>query len=339
MASSTPKPRFRIGADENGLGPRLGPMVVTAVLAEVTEEGSAIAGRKVRGALGQRLGDSKQLVSHGDVALGEAWARALVQRGAGRAGAPATPFTSPDELIHAISADDHAALRSPCPSHVAPQCWSAAGEAFTAPANLVETIERDLDKLARKGVTITAVRSVILCTRRMNDGVSAGKNRFVLDLHAMERLILELAERAGGEVLAVCGKVGGFGKYGSAFGPLSGRLHTVLEEGRARSAYHFPGLGEIAFVRDSDDSDLCVAMASMVGKYLREALMARIVRFYQGELPELPDASGYHDPVTAGFVDATQLLRRRRDVPLSCFERERAEAAQGGRGGGRSSRA
>jgi ribonuclease HII len=332
MASSTPMHRFRIGADENGLGPRLGPMVVTAVLADVSEEGAVIAGKKVRGALAQRLGDSKQLVSHGDVALGEAWARALVQRGAGRSGATTPPLSSPDEVIHAISADDHAALRSPCPSHVEPQCWSAAGEAFTAPATLVDTIARDLDKLAQKGVTIIAVRSVILCTRRMNDGIRAGKNRFVLDLHAMERLILELAERAGGEVLAVCGKVGGFGKYGSAFGPLSGRLHTVLEEGRARSAYHFPGLGEIAFVRDSDDSDLCVAMASMVGKYLREALMARIVRYYQGELPDLPDASGYHDPVTAGFVDATQLLRRRRDVPSSCFERERADAEQGERG-------
>ena len=29
--------RFRIGVDENGLGPRLGPLVVTAVIARVTE--------------------------------------------------------------------------------------------------------------------------------------------------------------------------------------------------------------------------------------------------------------------------------------------------------------
>jgi hypothetical protein len=147
----------------------------------------------------------------------------------------------------------------------------------------------------------------------------------LLDLHAMERLIMDLAAHAGGEVHAVCGKVGGFGKYSAAFGPLGGRLHSVLEEGRARSAYHFPGLGEIAFVRDSDDSDLCVAMASMVGKYMREALMARIVRFYQGEMPDLPDASGYHDPVTAGFVEATQLLRKSRDVPDHCFERGRLD--------------
>src|SRR5262249_40637520 len=111
----------------------------------------------------------------------------------------------------------------------------------------------------------------------------------------------------------------------SAFGPLGGRLHVVLEESRARSAYHFPGVGEIAFVRDGDDSDLCVALASMVGKYVREALMARVVRFYRDHDPELPDASGYHDPMTSTFIARTALVRKKRQVPDHCFERRRCE--------------
>jgi hypothetical protein len=189
---------------------------------------------------------------------------------------------------------------------------------------MVETVSHDLDRLAKKGFEVVAVRSVIVCTRRLNDGLDAGRSRFVLDLHAMERMILDLAARAGEEVRAVCGKVGGFGKYETAFGPLGGRLCTVLEEGRARSAYHFPGVGEIAFVRDGDATDLGVSMASLVGKWLREALMARIVRHYQGALPDLPDASGYHDPVTGAFVEATRLLRADRAVPDRCFERRSA---------------
>jgi hypothetical protein len=60
--------------------------------------------------------------------------------------------------------------------------------------------------------------------------------------------------------------------------------------------------------------------------------MARIVRFYRDELPELPDASGYHDPVTDGFVASTQLLRKRRDVPDHCFDRGRAEGSDAARG-------
>ncbi|AUX26639.1 hypothetical protein SOCEGT47_072090 [Sorangium cellulosum] len=321
MASAEPSVRYRIGVDENGLGPRLGPMVVTAVLSRVTDAGWPVAGRAPRGALARRLGDSKQLVSYGDASLGEAWARALVARGCGRARAAASTV---DELLHAVALDERAALRALCPGHVEEQCWSAEGEAFTAPDDLLCAIDRDLDKLAAKGVEIVAVRSVLLCAKQMNDGVRAGKNRFVLDLHAMERLILELGGLAGAEVFAVCGKVGGFGKYGSAFGPLAGRLHLVLEESRARSAYHFPGLGEIAFVRDSDASDLCVAMASMVGKYVREAMMERVARHYQRAIPDLRGASGYHDPVTSAFIAATRLVRRERAIPDDCFERRSA---------------
>ncbi len=316
---------YRIGADENGLGPRLGPMVVTAVLARISGKGHEVAGRKPRGKLAERLGDSKALLSHGDIALGEAWARVLASRGAGRVPFADGPGASLDDLVHAISADDRQELRRPCPEHVASQCWGTAGEALSSSEELRQTLAQDLDKLAEKGVEIIGVRSVLLCSQRLNAGLDAGKNRFVMDLHAMERLILELRAQAGGEVQAVCGKVGGFGKYSNAFGPLGGRLHSVLEEGRGRSAYHFPGVGEIAFVRDGDASDLCVALASMVGKWLREVLMARVARHYQVDDPSLPDASGYHDPVTTAFVEATRLVRERRSVPETCFERRAME--------------
>src|SRR5689334_13257081 len=167
MASAEPSIRYRIGVDENGLGPRLGPMVVTAVLSRVTEAGWQVAGRAPRGALAQRLGDSKQLVAHGDVSLGEAWARALVARGCGRAGT-ASGASSVDELLHAVALDDRPALRALCPGHVEEQCWSAEGEAFTASDELLRAIGRDLDKLSEKGVEIVAVRSVLLCAKRMN---------------------------------------------------------------------------------------------------------------------------------------------------------------------------
>src|SRR5690349_6065198 len=71
---------FRIGVDENGLGARLGPLVVTAVLARVTERGARVISRRPPKRLSADLGDSKQLVSHKDIALGEAWARALAGR-------------------------------------------------------------------------------------------------------------------------------------------------------------------------------------------------------------------------------------------------------------------
>jgi hypothetical protein len=60
-------------------------------------------------------------------------------------------------------------------------------------------------------------------------------------------------------------------------------------------------------------------MASMVGKWIREVMMARVVRFY-GVADDL-SASGYHDPVTDRFVAATALVRREKRIPETCFER------------------
>jgi ribonuclease HII len=312
--------RFRIGVDENGLGPRLGPLVVTAVVARVTEEGHAVASRRPRGSLAKRLGDSKAMIAHGNVALGEAWARAVGDR----IGANAA---TPDELIHALALDSKSELRRLCPSHVEAQCWSVAGEAFEADDKLVKRMTDDLARLDRQGVEIVSVRSTLVCTRRINDARAEGRSRFDVDLHAMERIVLDARERHQGELEAVCGKVGGFARYSDAFGPLAGRLHAIIEEGAKRSAYSFPGLGTIAFVRDADQSHLLVAMASMVGKWIREVMMTRIVRHYGYAENTAALASGYHDPVTDRFVDATALVRRKREVPDTCFERTPADAA------------
>ena len=308
----------RIGVDENGLGPRLGPLVVTGVLARVTEAGAARAGRAARGNLAERLGDSKALVAHGNVALGEAWARAI----AARAGAaPATP----GELFATLTHEGLAVLQRPCPRHVSPQCWGEAGEAFETSDAEVATAARDLDRLAGQGIDVRAARTSVTCTERLNLARAAGLSRFDVDLHAMESLVLALAERAGTEVEAICGKVGGYTKYGPAFGPLAGRLHAVEQEHKALSSYRFPGLGVLSFAQDADANDLLVAMASLVGKWVRELLMARIVRFYGARADGTPHAaSGYHDPVTSAFVDATLVTRQAREVPDGCFERAAA---------------
>lgn len=308
---------FRIGVDENGLGPRLGPMIVTAVLAEVTEEGARVAGRKPRGRLGEVLGDSKAMVAHGDVSLGEAWARALARRGCGRG--PAAEAASVDDLVHGFAVDDATELRRHCSHHGEKMCWSSEHEGFEADGDAVAELSGHLDKLAKKGVTVRAVRSVIVCTKRLNDHFDASRSRFVVDLHAMERLVLSLREHAGADVDAVCGKVGGIGNYVDFFGPLGGRLFMELERSRKRSAYHFPGVGQLAFVVDADDSDLLVGLASMVGKWLREVLMDRIARNLAG--PEAA-VSGYYNAKTTQFIESTALVRKRRKIPDDCFDRK-----------------
>jgi len=248
------------------------------------------------------------------VALGEAWTRAILGDGA----------RSPADLVAQLSLEGLPHLMEPCLPHVAPQCWSVGAERFVAEAEDVERVAGHLRWWADRGVEIVAVRSSVVCTQRLNRARTVGHNRFIADLHAMERLVLGLRALADSDVLAVCGKVGGMDDYSKFFGPLSHGLHTELECGKARSAYHFPRIGEVRFVRDADAKDCLVMLASIVGKYVRELLMARVSDFYRSGADEIGAASGYHDPVTARFVDATSLLRRERRIPDGCFERDRA---------------
>jgi ribonuclease HII len=307
---------FRIGVDENGLGSRLGPLIVTGVLGHVDQAGDRTLGRKLPKSLRASLDDSKRLVSHRDTRLGEAWARVLVGPEA----------KTPAELFAVLSLEGEAELKKPCPSHVSAQCWQVEGESFLAPPELMKQVQRHREGLAKRGVELIAVQSSVICTERLNAARAKGKNRFVSDLHAMEALVLAQRKRAGADVRAICGKVGGMGEYGKFFGPLSGWLHVVLEEGQAKSSYRFPSVGELNFVRDADQSDALVMLASLVGKYVRELFMGRIARYY-GEVDEETRPSGYHDPVTNAFVERSALVRRKKKIPITCFERAREPVA------------
>lgn len=307
---------FHIGADENGLGSRLGPLIVTAVLVEADETGERFLSRKLPKRMREDLDDSKRLMSHTDVGIGEAWARALTGDTA----------RSPAELFEQLSLEGSSKLRAPCPKTAHAQCWTAGREVFGATTDQCARATQHLATFAKRGVRILEVRTSVVCTQQLNVNRARGINRFISDLHAMERLVLKLRERAGAPVDAVCGKVGGIGEYAKFFGPLAGWLHATIVEGQAESAYQFPKLGRLRFVRDADAHAPLVMLASLVGKYVRELFMSRIAAHYPSPDEDTPRPSGYHDPVTAAFVERTRLVRKKRKMPDGCFERERDPA-------------
>jgi len=313
---------YRVGADENGLGGQLGPLVVTAVSADVTEAGTRFLSRRLPKRLREDLDDSKALVSSHDTRLGEAWCRVLLQREAGGA------LDTPVGLLSRLLLTPEGALRTRCPSQTEAQCWQPRSEGFGAERATIEKLTRHVAELEERGVSLRSVRSEVICTNALNANKRNGVHRFMTDLHAMEALLLDHRARAERPILAVCGKIGGMGQYGRFFGPLSAELHSVLVEGRAESRYHFPSLGEVRFVRDADAKDPLVMLASLVGKYVRELFMERITSFYPKEralaAPE-GHPSGYHDPVTQRFVELTRRARRRLEVVDDCFLRIREE--------------
>lgn len=302
---------LRVGVDENGLGPRLGPMVVTGVLVEVQgADASALAAAASSG-----IGDSKALCAHGAMREVEGLVLALLDAHLGvRPGTYA-------ELQAALGAQPDDALRALCPSGAAPaMCFGADialpafGDGATARARASAASLRDA------GITLRAALQGYACAKALNVAKARGESRFDVDLTLMLDLVAALQGRAGEPVRAVCGKVGGRKSYGPA---MSSRwpLVAIEEESAALSAYRVPQVGIVAFARDADATDPAVSLASLVGKYARELAMARIHRYFAGHIEGLAPVSGYHDPVTARYVDATRLVRAREGIEDVCFER------------------
>lgn len=300
-----------VGVDENGLGPRLGPLVSTAVAISVQSYDPARLRARAR-----RVGidDSKQTAGFGKMASAESIALALVAELTGSSPRDA------DALLAAVALDGALALRAPCPPGTSAQCWSSP-LALPAFGGDVDEGKRALARLARAGVRVRRARSAIACASVVNDWLSRDRTKLDLDLEQFERLLVDARSALDEDMTAYCGMVGGIRRYGARFAHLDSARVAVLAEEKARAAYRVLDFGEIAFEVGADARHFPVALASMLGKYVRELAMERMHLFYGTHDEALPRASGYHDPVTARFVTATGALRLRLGIVDHCFER------------------
>jgi len=302
------------GIDENGLGPRLGPMTTTSVTLRLSGRYDAkrLAARGLRGG----LTDSKATSSSRRMAFAESVALAIVER------SHRTIPTSAAEMLALLHLDGDRGLLEPCPD--ASTRAMCHGRDLALPA-FGGDIDRGREALAplvsgRGAVEVVAAQSVIACAGVLNREHGLGRNKLVLDLAAMERLALDAARRVGPHDV-IAGMIGGIRdvpRYASFIPADAFERH---EESRHRRSYAIDGIGSLAFEVDADATHLPVALASIVGKYLRELGMARIVDFHREVDPDLMTPSGYHDPVTARFVAASEPIRHRLAIVASCFER------------------
>lgn len=309
-------PAFQIGIDENGLGPRLGPMVVTAVRLELDVARVPDVRAFARLARQAGIGDSKAECAHGAMGGVEGRVLALLRT---HLGVEAGTLTA---LSDTLGLDDEATLRGDCPPGEAPM--ACFGDPLPLPAFGPGPSRDDVaaaEALRENGVVLREARVALACARRMNRARDAGTSRFDLDLRMMVRLAAALGAGDGrGGVVALCGKVGGRKSYAAALAPLA-PLVGVLGESKDRSSYALPGFGEVHFVLDGDATEPAIGLASLVGKYVRELWMHRLNRYWMAAVPGTTPVSGYHDPATARLVTATALVRRERGIPDDCFER------------------
>ncbi len=300
-----------IGADENGLGPRLGAMIATAVTIEVENYDPE---RLLM--IGNELGvdDSKVTSAFGKMAVAESLALAMLEHEHGH-----TPATA-DDALDALTLSGVTGLKTDCPTRGIEPCWGPALELpiFGGDVGQGRAI---VDGLVAAGITLLRTRSVVSCALRINNAREAGQNKFGLDLETFERLVVDARSNVDEDVLAICGMVGGIRKYAERFRHIAVADIAHSEQVKGMSRYQVRELGDLRFEVDADGRHLPVALASMVGKYLRELSVERYNTFFLKHDPELPRASGYHDPVTTRFIDRSAELRKRLHIADRCFIR------------------
>lgn len=299
-----------IGLDENGLGPVLGPLVVTAVAFEAAsydpETFWSLKGPDLP------AGDSKVVFTRRNPGAGER----AVRRWLSLLG---VTQTSHAQLMEQLSVPLPGGL--PCPvGGISRPClpdvgalpaWSKAGD---------DGISLGIwNRFDAAGIGAVAACCHAACPGWLNLVTSRdGVNKFELDFRLMIGLIEKIAEGRDGDLLAICGKVGSTKSYGRWLDAAGHADHRVVSEEREASDYVLPGVGRVRFERDADSSHLPVAVASMIGKYVRELAMLNLnAALGRHENP----VSGYRDPVTARFVTESSGMRTTIGLEDRCFAR------------------
>ncbi len=302
--------------DEAGYGPNLGPLVISATVWEVPGDPHGIN-------LWELLADSVRQTADTDGRLHMADSKQVYQPQRGISelersvlAALASVGKRPDsleDLIEVLGQPDSLSSRwyrertIPLPCRI-------------DHASIEQGAEHLTKNLARQGVNLLGIHSVVIEESRYNDLVEdRGSKGAVLTESSLSLMRSVWSPTAEIPTLIVADKHGGRGRYGAALANVcDGAFLTILEEGRSVSRYRL-GQTEIRF-QTAAESHLPVALASMVSKYVREVAMEALNAFWATRVPELRPTKGY--PVDARrFQEEVDSARQDEGIAWSDFWR------------------
>jgi ribonuclease HII len=323
-----------IGIDEAGYGPNLGPFVMTSVACRVPEElAGADLWRALRPAVRRHkeADDGRLLIEDSKLVYSAARGMIGLETGVlallgGRSSSPATRHPPPATLLHLLGAVCPAAGADLCQ-----ECWFTGATPLpfeAAAADLGEAAGRFADACAEARLSWGLVRSVLVCPARFNAVLDRwGSKGVVLGLALAELLRANHRPDAGADAVAFhIDKHGGRNNYAALLQQaVPEGMVLAEEEGPERSVYRVAGLPRevrLTFTPRADAAHLCVALASMVSKYLRELLMAEFNRFWQGHVPGLKATAGYPGDAARFFADIRPAVARL-DIPEAALWRRK----------------
>jgi hypothetical protein len=305
-----------VGIDEAGYGPNLGPLVMTAVSCSLPgNPADTDLWHVLRGGVRRRADrtDRRILVEDSKVVYSTSRGLHDLERGvlAALGVEPGGDDLTLARLLDRLCPDHHHALKQ--------ERWYAGQSRLPVEAQLEElAAARKLFRRASDKARVAWADpcSVVTCPARFNLLLDHWGTKGAVLGQSLVELIRGIEGRlpAGESVLFLVDKHGGRNSYAPLLQEaFPGGFVMARCEGMERSQYGVIGLErvvEIVVMPRADLRHFCVALASMISKFVRELLMLEFNAFWRSHLPALKPTAGYPLDAARFFADIRPVVRR-----------------------------